>query len=395
MKKHLSLLLSAAICVSACGGGGGGGSAAPPPPPPPSPPPLSLTGQFKDANVSGLSFSTTTHSGITNAMGVFNYQFGETVEFSVGGVVIGFATGGDIITPIDLVVGGTSENTEVRNIVRFLMMLDENEDPTDGISISQSVRDVATNWTQVDFATNDLANELVMIISDVSSVDNRTAPLPSASAASDHLTSTAHCVMSGYFVGSYSGDRAGTIVVIVNPATGRVFARIPGSPVDYETDDPISVDDTRTFVADANDGSSDNFEGRFDSYDQISGVWTLGSDTGSFMASRVLSDPSATYRFTGEWHRDVIRPRMEGPLVLNVDAQGNLDGESTEIATGAVYTAMGSFDGSDFDYDWTTASGTDAGNRTGTVDGNLYVEGTGSNNAGATRPWIAQGCRLN
>jgi len=388
--------LIAAICVSACGGGGGG--AAPPPVPPPSlppPPPSVLSGQFKDANVSGLSFSTSSRSGMTDAMGTFSYQAGEVVEFSVGGVVIGSAAGGSVITPVDLVAGGSADNTEVRNIVRFLMMLDQDEDPADGISISQAVRDAAANWTQVDFATNDLGNAVATIRSDVASVDNRTAPLPDGQTAANHLTSTMHCVMSGYFEGSFTGDRMGTVYALINPATGQVLMTFPGSPVEFETSQAVSVDDIRTFVAEASDGSGDNFEGRLDDFDTISGVWAIGTDSGQFAVTRALADASATYRFTGEWYRDTVRPRIDGPLVLNIDAQGNLTGASAEVATGAEYAATGTFDGQDFDYDWTTSSGNSAGNRTGTVDANLFVQGSGNNNSGASRPWIAQGCRLN
>lgn len=397
MNKKSIWMIVAAICVSACGGGGGGGSAPPPvsPPPPPPPPSSVLSGQFKDANVNGLSYSTPSRSGITDAMGTFSYEAGEMVEFSVGGVVIGSAAGSAVTTPIDLVAGGSSDSTEVRNIVRFLMMLDQNEDPSDGITISQAVRDVAASWTQVDFTTGDLGNELATIVSDVASVDSRVAPLPGNQAATDHVEGTMHCLMSGYFLGAFAEAESSTIKLLIDPATGLVIVTYPGAPAEFISAEAVSVDGMRGFVASAMDGSGDNFEGRLDDFDTISGVWTFGNDSGEFTAIRRLADPSAIYRFTGRWWRDTVRPRMDGPLVLNVDAQGNLTGESTENATGNEYTATGTFDGQDFDYDWSTSGGTGAGNRTGTVNADLFVEGNGTNNSGASRPWVAQGCKLN
>jgi hypothetical protein len=332
---------------------------------------------------------------MTDAMGTFSYQAGEVVEFSVGGVVIGSAAGSAVITPIDLVAGGSSDSTEVRNIVRFLMMLDQNEDLSDGITISQAVRDMAANWTQVDFATANLGNELATIISDVASVDSRVASLPGNQAATDHVEGTMHCLMSGYFLGAFAEAENPTIKLLIDAATGLVIVTYPGAPAEFESAEAVSVDGIRGFVASATDGSGDNFEGQLDDFDTISGVWTLGNDSGEFTASRRLADPSAIYRFTGRWWRDIVRPRMDGPLILNVDAQGNLVGESTENETGAEYTATGTFDGQNFDYDWSTASGNDAGSRAGTVDANLFVEGNGVNNSGASRPWIAQGCKLN
>ena len=396
MKKNSIWTVLAAICVSACGGGGGGSS----PPPvingPPPPPATVLSGQFKDGNVSGLSYSTPNESGATDTMGRFNYRSGEMVEFSIGGVVIGSAPGQPIVTPVNLVPGGSADSTEVLNIVRFLLMLDEDEDPANGIAISQAVRDVAANWTQVDFSTSDLGNELATIISDVASVDNRTAMLPGGQAAASHLAATTHCAMSGFFTGGYTGDREGTIVLLINPVTGLVLANFPGSPTEFESEEAVSVDNTRGFNAVAKDGSGDNFEGRFDSYDEISGVWSIGADTGEFAASRVASDTSAAYRFTGQWFRDNVTPRLSGPMVLNVDASGNLTGNCADITSlGLLCSFAGTFDGQDFAYDVRTSDGDAAGSREGTVDESLYVEGTGTNLNGSQRPWFAQGCRLN
>ena len=90
-----------ASALLACGGGGGGGGSSgpgsppsPPPPPPPPPPPQAGTGQLKFGNAAGLTYSTPSQLGVTDARGTFQYAPGETVELSIGGVVIGSAGGG-------------------------------------------------------------------------------------------------------------------------------------------------------------------------------------------------------------------------------------------------------------------------------------------------------------
>ena len=51
------------------------------------------------------------------------------VTFSVGGVALGTVAAEEVITPVDLVPDGTTDTPAVQNIVRFLMMLDDDGDP--------------------------------------------------------------------------------------------------------------------------------------------------------------------------------------------------------------------------------------------------------------------------
>jgi para-nitrobenzyl esterase len=48
---------------------------------------------FYDSPVAGLEYKTQTASGITNEKGKFKYYPGETVTFSIGGLVLGSARG--------------------------------------------------------------------------------------------------------------------------------------------------------------------------------------------------------------------------------------------------------------------------------------------------------------
>jgi len=119
--------------LTACGGGGGGGGGDES---------TNLctttcTGIFVDDPVAGLHYETPTFSGTTNSAGEFDYLPGETVTFSIGGIVLGSAEAGPVVTPLTLVSGATdATDPVVTNIVRLLLTLDDDGNPDNGISIS-------------------------------------------------------------------------------------------------------------------------------------------------------------------------------------------------------------------------------------------------------------------
>ena len=148
--------------LSACGGG----SDDPPNPPvddPPNPPVTASTGVFVDGVVVGLHYETPTFSGTTNNAGEYDFLPGETVTFSIGGVVLGSTTAGPVVTPLSLVSGATGPTDPVvTNIVRFLLTLDEDGDPDNGITISAAVTAAAAGLS-LDFTTVDLAADTGVI----------------------------------------------------------------------------------------------------------------------------------------------------------------------------------------------------------------------------------------
>ena len=109
---------------AACGGGGNGDGPTTPPPP------ATAMGAFIDSPVQGLGYqSGTATPGTTDANGTFDYTVGETLSFSVGGVVLGtLPDGAPVITPFDF--AGATEN-----IARFLQTLDADRDHINGIDL--------------------------------------------------------------------------------------------------------------------------------------------------------------------------------------------------------------------------------------------------------------------
>ena len=136
------LILATSIMVAGCSGGGGSNTATQTSTP--------NTGVFLDSAVEGIDYSTSTASGTTNANGEFQYNDGETVTLSIGDIDLPPATGGSVITPLDLVNTQNVNDTSVVNIARLLQSLDTDGDPTNGISISDSAHLSATGIT-VDF----------------------------------------------------------------------------------------------------------------------------------------------------------------------------------------------------------------------------------------------------
>ncbi|OQY53213.1 MAG: hypothetical protein B6245_23005, partial [Desulfobacteraceae bacterium 4572_88] len=101
-------------------------------------------GRFLDSAVEGITYESGDRSGTTDEDGTFEYDEGETVTFSVGDILLGEADGEAIVTPVDLVDDATDEtNPAVTNITRFLLTLDSDEDPSNGISVPDTVRNAA------------------------------------------------------------------------------------------------------------------------------------------------------------------------------------------------------------------------------------------------------------
>ena len=151
-KKTLPLIVLVSLFVSACGdgGGGGGGDST-------TAVDTVSTGVFIDSAVEGLQYETATQSGTTNSLGEYDYLQGETVTFSIGGIVLGSTISGPLVTPLSLVPGATSAtNPVVTNIVRLLLSLDSDGNPDNGITISSDVTTAANDLT-VDFSIADLS----------------------------------------------------------------------------------------------------------------------------------------------------------------------------------------------------------------------------------------------
>ncbi|GAA3924898.1 hypothetical protein [Litoribacillus peritrichatus] len=129
-----------------------------------------LTGQFTDSPVSGLTYTTPTQSGVTDANGSFKYLEGETVTFSIGATTLGSSPAQATVTPFDLreitrdiqdginiLTRSSADQTHhaFLNIATLLQTLDQDGDPENGIEITSEVSallsDIRINFDQSYF----------------------------------------------------------------------------------------------------------------------------------------------------------------------------------------------------------------------------------------------------
>ena len=343
--KSKSLVLSLmTFTLLSCGGGGGGSSA-----------PQTATGQFVDTVVQGIDFESGGQTGTTDANGTFTYEVGQQVTFSLGGVVLGSAQGAALVSPVDLVSNGSPSNSKVKNIVRFLLTVDDDGDPGNGIQVTAQVRALAQNWSAVDFTTSDLDTAMISILADVASV-NSVPPtaVATSTAAQSHLTSSLLCAYSGAFRGTFSGDDSGQWGMLISASDGSLMG---GYHSTVFADDgllsgtqALTLDSSHSFVTGVA-GSTASFQGALTSVNSVSGTWSDSPDSGTFSGSRIGGSTSAAYRYTGFFTGDA-----NGLFAFDIDSSGSLTGVAYNVSddvnelstiTGTVNLQTGALSASD------------------------------------------------
>jgi hypothetical protein len=144
-----------------------------------------LTGVFVDSAVQGVSYSTATQSGTTNAQGQFNYMAGEQVTFSIGSTQLPAVAAAPQVSPVDMGAGNTATTT---NIARLLQSLDSDGNPDNGITIPATAAATAAT-INFNVSENEFANDPA-VINLVANSGSTTTTLISAEAANTHLNET-------------------------------------------------------------------------------------------------------------------------------------------------------------------------------------------------------------
>lgn len=368
------------------------------------------TGYFKDSNVSGLTYQTATQSGVTSG-GAYQYELGQQVTFSVGGVTIGSSISRVVLTPIDMRPSGNIEDPEILNIARFLMMLDSNNEPDDGLVISAPVQDIAGNWQQVDFAAADLDAELTGILSDVASVDGRVPVLPAADTASAHLSSTLRCIYSGAYRGQMVGDESGRFGFYVDTdgsMSGAMFMGVESETLlPLTSTGPINFNQRAPAISgSAGAGAEYQVATRISTVNVVEGEWEnaqAGLD-GVLAGGRIGGTLTAVYRFAGQYSSGEGGGDDYGNLVLDVDENSRVTGAWYSVRyddAGDLRGTLGGTTGS------TTGTELSAGGAnyqffgqmntaTGEMSGNwTYIGGGGGIGPDRFGEFSGSGCRLN
>ncbi len=168
-------------------------------------------GLFVDSQVSGVRYVSVSPSGvrkegITSVNGEFEYFDGGTVSFFVGSIPIGTVEGSSIISSINL---GSSEG-EQTNIVRFLQTIDEDMDPSNGIQISNTVKQNAAYISNLDFKSESFETYFNIIKDDLfSGTDYQDRELVDPTAAIAHAEKSQRIAnISTFQLGkAYSGQK--------------------------------------------------------------------------------------------------------------------------------------------------------------------------------------------
>ncbi|MGJ7488062.1 esterase-like activity of phytase family protein [Variovorax sp. LT2P21] len=141
--RPLLASIATALLVAACGGGDGGGTATAGSGGGPGTAPVAKTvnGVFLDAAVEGLDYVAGNGAKAqTGAKGDFVCEEGQTVQFSVGALVLGSATCGTTVTPLTLTAGTDLKADAVVNRLLALQSFDEDRDPSNGIRLTAELR---------------------------------------------------------------------------------------------------------------------------------------------------------------------------------------------------------------------------------------------------------------
>ena len=144
-----------------------------------------LSGVLQAGNISGVSYSTPTRSGATDASGTFKYLAGETVTFSIGAIQLGSARGSTAVTAFTL-AGLTPPTTEMTlrgeldrarreatpftravNIQYLLMSLDADHDPANGLDVGAQAGALANASIDLGLPVSSFAGKVQYIAPNV------------------------------------------------------------------------------------------------------------------------------------------------------------------------------------------------------------------------------------
>jgi hypothetical protein len=257
-----------------------------------------------------------------------------------------------LVTPVDLVAQGTGTSNHVLNVVRFLMMLDQDGNANNGIRISAAATAAAASWAPVDFDTADLPTTLGPIIQQASAADGVSHVLPDTATAQAHLSSAFYCMRSGNYYGTFgaahlAGFGRGDFTVSVFPdgsmhSVAYASDTLPG--FDVQTNDAVSPLLDGTFAQSAVSPSVD-LQGSFADATYLSGTFVSPfTALGNFQAVGNAS-VAATYKFTGSYTWTPNDPAQgspsSGPVNLVMD-------DSNQVAGSAIGSLVGTVSGNTF-----------------------------------------------
>ncbi len=170
-------------------------------------------GQFIDSPVQGMEFASGDRSGTTSAQGVYSFQSGHVIEFSVGDIVLGSTSPARKLSPLHLAETSDVTDPVATNLARFLQTIDDDGNPANGIKITDAVRTAAAgksiNFVQqiADFETD--PNVLSVVTTLTTATQTGPRELVDTATAQSHLSAGIRSAFAGQYHGSFCINNEG------------------------------------------------------------------------------------------------------------------------------------------------------------------------------------------
>lgn len=149
-----------AIFIAGCGGGGGSSSSNTTTSTNDNTSASSIA-LFLDSPVEGIEYNSASYSGYTDSNGYFNYKKGEIITFNIGNITLGELTlnSNNIVTPLEIINTTDINNAQVLTILRALQSLDNDNNPTNGITILRSKFNELKSANKVNLSEKQTIND--------------------------------------------------------------------------------------------------------------------------------------------------------------------------------------------------------------------------------------------
>jgi len=239
--KPAALMLAAcaaALLMTACGGDDDAPIAAAPPAPVAPVAPVvpvvpvvtgSASGSLIDASVGGVSYTTASGvQGTTAADGSYNFNPGDTVTFTLGGLTLGTATATGIISPMELSAGSA---VRLENLLVLMQSLDSDGNPANGITIPAAAAAAVTSSMNLGGSTATFATDAG--VQAAMTAGGITGAPKSVAAAGAHFMAQALPLLTGnIWVSQSVGATGQTRTSVLNiESTGR-YVQVEAGPAE-------------------------------------------------------------------------------------------------------------------------------------------------------------------
>ena len=319
---------------------------------------IATSGNFKDTNVIGLAYSSGSYIGTTEENGSYTCETENNITFSLGNIELGTVLCRQLITPIELFANSDIDTLGVVNIVKFLTIVDDDNDLENGINITQSVQESSYQWDKINFESTD--TNLTSIKNKMDALTLSTHTIPTDDQAKNHLSKTLRCAYSGAFIGAFKGTDNGAFGALIDPDNGMMLT------LGYSTngsqyfrgwgDSNFTLDSNREINGKTTNGAS--YSGKINTVNSISGDWNNTGASGTFSGTRIGNSANSKYRIVGGYidshnstelsnYSSINDSNNTGIFTFDIDTSDNITGIAYNPKDNTSYSISGTIVGTE------------------------------------------------